>query len=57
MERYERGAELLKLKLTDCYGLSYKKVESLREIVVDVEWDGCGEPVGEESKDPEDGYY
>jgi hypothetical protein len=57
MERCERRAELLKLKLTDCSELSYKNVGSLREIVIDVEWDGYGEIVGEESKNPEDDYY
>jgi hypothetical protein len=39
MERYERKAELLKLKLTDCCKLFHSDVENLREIVVDVEWD------------------
>jgi hypothetical protein len=41
MERCERRAALSKLKLTECRGLRYGDVQSLRHIVVDVEWDGC----------------
>jgi hypothetical protein len=40
MERRERKAELLKLKLTNGYGIREEHVVSLREIVGDVEWDG-----------------
>jgi hypothetical protein len=45
MERCERKAELLKLKLTNCRELFRSHVEKLREIVVDVEWDER-EPIG-----------
>ena len=40
MERYERGAELRKLILQNCYCVDEDEVRSLREIVDDVEWDG-----------------
>jgi hypothetical protein len=40
MERCERRADLLKLKLTSCYRLRDDDVARLREIVCDVEWDG-----------------
>jgi len=39
MERYERKAELLKLKFTHCHKLYHSHLEKLREIVVDVEAD------------------
>ena len=40
MERYERKAEVRELTLSQCYRLSAKHVDELREIVVDVIWDG-----------------
>jgi len=40
MERYERRAELTKLTIQECYGVEYDDVKLLKEIVVDVEWDG-----------------
>jgi predicted ABC-type ATPase len=36
MERYERKAELTKLRLPDCDNFSLYEVDSLKEIVVDV---------------------
>jgi len=39
MERCERNAEILKLEFLDCCELFCSDVKSLREIVVDVEWD------------------
>ena len=40
MERCERNAEAWLLRLDDCYNFSSHDVERLREIVVDVIWDG-----------------
>ena len=40
MDRCERRAGFLKLKLTECLQISGRDVESLREIVSDVKWDG-----------------
>ena len=42
MERYERNAEVEVLRLEDCYSLSPNEVERLKEVVVDVIWDGLG---------------
>jgi hypothetical protein len=39
MERYERNGEVQLLRLEDCYITSYE-VKRLKEIVVDVIWDG-----------------
>ena len=41
MERYERNAEVQVLRLDKCYDISSNnKVERLKEVVVDVIWDG-----------------
>jgi len=40
MERFDRNAELTKLTHGSCYGIEHEDVELLKEIVVDVEWDG-----------------
>jgi len=40
MERYERNAEVQVLRLDNCYAISSNEVESLKEVVVDVIWDG-----------------
>ena len=40
MERYERKAEVDKLTLCQCHRLTADHVHELREIVVDVFWDG-----------------
>ena len=40
MERYERNAEIQVLRLDDCYDISSVVVERLKEVVVDVIWDG-----------------
>ena len=40
MERCERNAEVQALRLNDCYYLTSDDVETLKEIVVDVIWDG-----------------
>ena len=40
MERCERNAEIEVLHLVDCYFISSDDVERLKEIVVDVIWDG-----------------
>ena len=41
IERYERGFEVQELRLYDCFRLRGEDVKVLREIVVDVTWDGC----------------
>ena len=43
MERCERNAEVQELHLENCYNLSEDDIEGLREIVVNVEWDGIEE--------------
>jgi len=40
MERRERNAEVQELRLERCYYISSDDVERLKEIVVDVTWDG-----------------
>jgi hypothetical protein len=40
IERYERKAQLTKLKIAVCYDVYSNDVDLLKEIVVDVEWDG-----------------
>ena len=40
MERYERNAEVQVLRLNNCYDISSNDVERLKEVVVDVIWDG-----------------
>ena len=40
MERYERKAEVRELTLSECRRLTAEHVDELREIVVDVFWDG-----------------
>ena len=40
MERWERKAEVQVLRLNDCYCVSSGDVERLKEVVVDVIWDG-----------------
>jgi hypothetical protein len=40
MERCERNAEVQTLRMDDCYDISYDEVERLKEVVVDVIWDG-----------------
>jgi len=40
MERRERSAEVQTLRLDDCFYISSGDVERLKEIVVDVIWDG-----------------
>ena len=56
IERYERKAELTKLKLEECYEVYFDDVELLKEIVVDVEWDGWEREKSEPSVDSEAGY-
>ena len=55
MERYERNAEVQVLRLEDCYNISFNDVERLREIVVDVIWDGLEQrkPENDEKKKKE----
>ena len=40
MERYERNAEVQVLRLEDCCSLLHDEVERIKEVVVDVIWDG-----------------
>ena len=40
MERCERSAEIQTIRLDDCSYISSNDVERLKEIVVDVIWDG-----------------
>ena len=55
MERYERNAEVQVLRLDDCYNISFDDVARLREVVVDVIWDGLEQrkPKNDEKKKKE----
>ena len=56
MERCERNAEVHALHLVECYYISSDDVERLKEIVVDVIWDGrCDEPSEEDRTQDSDG--
>ena len=56
MERCERNAEVQVLRLDDCYNISFDDVERLKEIVVDVIWDGVEQEVSSQH-DSEEDYY
>ena len=51
MERCDRNAGVQLLRLDDCYYFSSDDVESLKEIVVDVIWDGVVQEYSDESSD------
>ena len=53
MERYERNAEVRVLCLGDCYYFSSDDVERLKEVVVDVIWDGIEQEFSDENRDYE----
>ena len=55
MERCERNAEVQALRLNDCYYLTSDDVETLKEIVVDVIWDGIVQDFSDEDGDDDDG--
>ena len=70
MERQERKAEVRKLALSRCRGLTTELVDELREIVADVIWDGREIDVSDDDdygydsydpvlngSDPDDDYY
>jgi hypothetical protein len=54
MERCERNAEVRVLRLDDCYYFSSDDVERLKEIVVDVIWDGIVQEFSDEDRDYDD---
>jgi len=54
MERCERNAEIQVLRLDDCYFIASDEVEKLKEIVVDVIWDGVQQKVSEDSEEDYD---
>ena len=56
MERCERKAEVQVLRLDGCYFISSKDVQRLKEIIVDVMWDGVEQKVSEEDSDSEEDY-
>jgi hypothetical protein len=51
MERCERNAEVQVLRLDCCYYISSDDVERLKEIVVDVIWDGIEQKFSEEDSE------
>jgi hypothetical protein len=51
MERYERKAEVDVLRLNDCNFVSHDVVVRLREVVVDVSWDGLMQGFSDEDLD------
>ena len=55
MERCERNAEVQTLRLDDCSYISFDDVERLKEIVVDVIWDGVEKDFSEEDSEEDDG--
>jgi len=56
MERYERNAGIQALQLEDCHNILEDDVESLREIVVDVDWDGIEQGFSDEYDSEERDY-
>ncbi|KAF8902091.1 hypothetical protein CPB84DRAFT_1707887 [Gymnopilus junonius] len=52
--RYECGAEIHTLKLTECSRLVSSDVERLREIIVDIEWDELETGFSDEDEDEDD---
>jgi hypothetical protein len=56
MERCERNAEVQMLRLDDCYNISSDEIERLKEIVVDVIWDGVEQDGLEEDSEEETDY-
>jgi len=56
MERYERNAEIQALQLEDCHNILEDDVERLREIVVDVDWDGIEQGFSDEYDSEERDY-
>lgn len=60
MQRYECKAEIRELQLIDCYHLSGREVELIRQIVVDVEWDEVEQGFSDQYSDEDefsDGPY
>ena len=51
MERYERKAEIEVLRLNVCDFVSDDVVARLREVVVDVSWDGIVHEFADKNKD------
>ncbi|KAF8195573.1 hypothetical protein BJ912DRAFT_1141215 [Pholiota molesta] len=54
IQRYEYGAEIEKLTLSDCIRLSEEDVDLLSEIVVDVDWDGLEVFTEDEEEDDDE---
>ena len=52
--RYEFGAEIEKLDLQDCFRLDEDDVDLLREVVVDVFWDGVEQGYTDDEEDSDD---
>ena len=57
IERYERNAEIQKLCLNDCYSLWAEDVDGLKEVVVDVTWDGIEQGFSDDEEDDDDREY
>ena len=54
MERCERKAEVQVLSLDDCYYISSDDVKRLKEIVVEVNWDGIEQEISEDDSEDDD---
>ncbi|KAH6915978.1 hypothetical protein BKA70DRAFT_1179256 [Coprinopsis sp. MPI-PUGE-AT-0042] len=52
--RYELGGEIEKLNIQDAYNLEYDDVELIKEICLDVDWDGLVEIMSDEDEDDDD---
>ena len=57
MERYERNAEVKVLHLDCCYCISSDDIKKLKEIVVDVIWDGLEQEFSTDHDSEEDRDY
>ena len=56
MERCERNAEVQVLRLQHCYSISSEDVERLKEIVVNIIWDGFEQELEADASDLEEDY-
>lgn len=56
MMRYEFGCEIHRVEITDAINLDYEDIEKIREVCVDVKWDGHVE-MDSDPEDEEDPYH
>ncbi|KAF9564268.1 hypothetical protein CPC08DRAFT_705445 [Agrocybe pediades] len=57
IQRYEGGSEVQRLVLLNCLGVDDEEIDLLREVVVDVFWDGTVRKLDGNQVDMDDYYY